>query len=200
MPLHRREALRQLAVGGLGAATAPLWSHRLTERALAHADPHTHAAAKPAAKAAWKPRVLDGHQNETVTVVSELIIPQTDTPGAKAARVNEFIDQVLSDAPAAERDTFLRGLGWLDARARELHGRDFASTTPEQQTALLSTLSAPGDKAGPDALGREFFEAIKGMTIAGYYTTEIGLRQELGEDGTLFLMEYPGCTHPEHKG
>jgi hypothetical protein len=38
------------------------------------------------------------------------------------------------------------------------------------------------------------------MTITGYYTSETGLRQELGEDRNLFFASYPGCTHPEHKG
>jgi hypothetical protein len=201
MHLDRRQALRKLAVGGLGAATSPLWSDKLTELALAHADPHTHAAAPaPAAGAAWKPTVFDAHQNETVVTISELIIPQTETPGAKAARVNEFIDLVLSDAQPAERREFLRGLGWMDTRATELFGTDFISSTPAQQTALLTIVSSPSNKASGDQLGREFFEAIKGMTITGYYTSEIGLTQELGEDGNLFLLEYPGCNHPQHKG
>jgi hypothetical protein len=201
MHLDRRELLRKLTVGGLGAATAPLWSHRLTELALAHADPHTHAAAAaPAAPAvAWKPKVFDAHQNDTVVTITELIIPQTDTPGAKAAKVNEFIDLVLSDAQPAEKKEFLRGLGWMDARAKELFGTDFVSSTPEQQTALLTILSSPSNKSAGDQLGREFFEAVKGMTITGYYTSEIGLKQELGEDGNLFFLEYPGCNHPEHK-
>jgi hypothetical protein len=201
MHLDRRQALRKLAVGGLGAATSPLWSDKLTELALAHADPHTHAAtAPPAAGTAWTPKVFDAHQNETVVTISELIIPQTDTPGAKATKVNEFIDLVLSDAQPPERKEFLRGLLWMDTRAKELFGTDFVSSSPQQQTALLTIVSSPGNTSSADQLGREFFEAIKGMTITGYYTTEVGLKQELGEDGNLFFMEYPGCTHPEHKG
>jgi hypothetical protein len=201
MFLDRRQALRKLAVGGLGAATSPLWSDKLTELALAHADPHTHAAAAPAAAATtWTPKVFDAHQNETVVTISELIIPQTDTPGAKATKVNEFIDLVLSDAQPAERKEFLRGLLWMDTRSKELFGTDFVSSSPQQQTALLTIVSSPGNTSSGDQLGREFFEAIKGMTITGYYTSEVGLKQELGEDGNLFFMEYPGCTHPEHKG
>ncbi|HVR69850.1 MAG TPA: gluconate 2-dehydrogenase subunit 3 family protein [Vicinamibacteria bacterium] len=202
MHLDRRQALRKLAAGGLGAATAPLWSQRLTELALAHADPHTHAAAQAAAAGAapWKPRVLDAHQNETVVTISELIIPRTDTPGAEAAKVNEFIDLVLSEAQPAERREFFRGLLWMDARSRELFGADFVSAAPEQQTALLTIVSSPANKSTGDQLGREFFEAVKGLTITGYYTSEIGLRQELKEDGGLFFAEYPGCRHPQHQG
>ena len=202
MHLDRRQALRKLAAGGLGAATAPLWSQRLTALAIAHADPHTHtAAAAPAGTVApWTPKVLDAHQNDTVVAISELIIPQTETPGAKAARVNEFVDLVLSDAAAGERREFLRGLAWMDARAQELFGSDFVSATADQQTALLTILSAPRNRSTADQLGREFFESIKSLTITGYYTTEIGLRQELGEDGNLFLAAYPGCQHPQHRG
>ena len=58
---------------------------------------------------------LDPLQNETVIVVSELIIPETDTPGAKAAKVNEFVDVMLTDwFSEDERTSFERGLAGLD--------------------------------------------------------------------------------------
>ena len=199
MLVDRRQALRTLAAGGLGAATAPLWSQRLTELALAHADPHTGHAASAASATPWTPKVLDAHQDRTVVAISELIIPQTDTPGAKAAKVNQFVDLVLSEASPEERQAFLRGLAWMDARSRERSGADFVSAAPEQQTALLTTLSSRTEPSA-DAVGRDFFDSIKSLTVTGYYTTEIGLRQELGEDGGLFLADYPGCQHPEHKG
>jgi hypothetical protein len=199
MHLDRRQALRKLAAGGLGAAAAPLWSRRLTELAIAHADPRAHRAGAAASAEPWKPKLLDAHQNDTVAALSELIIPQTDTPGAKAAKVNEFIDLVLSEAAPAERREFLRGLGWMDTRSQELFGSDFVSAAPDQQAALLTILSAPGNRSAADRLGRDFFESIKSLTVTGYYTTEIGLRQELGEDGGLFLAAYPGCQHPQHK-
>jgi hypothetical protein len=134
-----------------------------------------------------------------VTVLSELIIPQTDTPGARAAKVNEFIDLVLSDALEPERKEFLRGLAWMDARSRELYGADFVAASSEQQTSLLTRISSPEPAAG-DEVGAEFFRAVKGMTITGYYSSEVGLRQELGDDGQLFFASYPGCQHSEHKG
>jgi hypothetical protein len=56
------------------------------------------------------------------------------------------------------------------------------------------------NQAAPDRIGAEFFLAIKAMTINGYYTSEIGLRQELGDDGVLFMPQFVGCTHPEHQG
>jgi gluconate 2-dehydrogenase gamma chain len=226
--VDRREALRRLAIGGAAAATLPAWVETLSAFAVDHA--HVHGQRSARAAAAWKPKILTGPQNETVISLSELIIPQTDTPGAKAAKVNEFIDGVLAAAPPAERDKFLAGLRWVDARAQREFTKPFAAATPEQQTALLTELSERSakmpatdvaadkaraekpstDKAGsektgvdevdPDKIGTDFFVAIKSMTIIGFYTSQVGLRDELGDDGTLFFAEFKGCTHPEHQG
>ena len=199
MTLDRRQALRTLAFGSIGAVAAPAWAETLAEIARGHAD-HAHIAVAAAAEAApWAPKVFDAHQNDTVVVLSELIIPQTDTPGAKAAKVNEFVDLVLDDASESDRKQFLKGLAWMDARSQELFGTDFVSAAPEQQTALLTILASPKNKAFEDQVGIDFFNAIKGLTITGYYTSEIGMKQELGDDGQLFFLEYPGCTHPQHK-
>lgn len=195
--VNRREALRRLAVGGAAAAALPSWVETLSAFALDHAHTHGQRAAAAKTAAAWKPKVLTPHQNSTVITISELIIPQTDTPGAKAANVNRFIDGVLSDAPEAERTKFLAGLTALDERAKSEFGKSFVSATAEQQTGMLTQLSALQEKSQQ---GAEFFEAIKSMTIIGYYTSEVGVRQELGDDGTLFFAEFKGCEHPEHRG
>jgi hypothetical protein len=195
--VNRREALQRLAAGGLGAAALPAWVESLSAFAIDHA--HGAQATRRAASA-WKPKVLTPPQNAAVIALSEGIIPQTDTPGAKAAKVNEFIDYVLVDALKANRDQFLAGLAWIDERATRDFGRPFAGTTAEQQTALLTAISTPAALTGPDRQGAEFFGAIKSMTITGYYTSEIGMREELGDDGMLFFAEFKGCTHPEHRG
>jgi gluconate 2-dehydrogenase gamma chain len=194
--VNRRDALKRLAIGSVGAATLPAWVESLSAFAAQHA--HTQPR-NTAVKTVWKPKVFTAHQNATVIVLTEMIIPQTDTPGAKAAKVNEFIDGVLADAKAAEREKFLDGLAWIDKRASRDHERPFVDSTPEQQTALLTAISAPDATSGPDATGAAFFAAIKSMTIVGYYTSEVGVRQELGDDGNLFFAEFKGCTHPEHQ-
>jgi hypothetical protein len=195
--VNRRDALKRLAMGGVGAATLPAWVESLSAFAAEHA--HTQPRKTAAATTAWKPKVLTPHQNATVITLSELIIPQTDTPGAKAAKVNEFIDSVLVRAKADEREKFIAGLAWIDARATREHQHTFITCTPEQQTALLTAISTPEAANGPDTAGAAFFTAIKSMTITGYYTSEVGVRQELGDDGTLFFAEFKGCTHPEHQ-
>jgi len=192
----RREALRKLAAGAVAAAGAPLWVESLS--ALARGQAHAGAGHAAAAATDWTPRVLTAWQDRVVTSLTELIIPATETPGAAAARVNRFIDQVLRDAPAAERDAFFRGLAWMDARAKAMFGHDLAAASAAEQTALLTRVSA--DKPDPsDRTGAEFFQVLKSMTISGYYSSEIGLRQELGDDGQLFQLAFKGCDHPEHQ-
>lgn len=196
--IGRRQAIRALASGAVAAVTSPSWVESLT--ALARQQAHTHAAAAVIAAQDWAPRTLTAHQNEQVAVLTELIIPATDTPGARAANVNRFIDQVLTDAQPQVRASFVRGLTWIDARSRALFkAKDFLSAPPEQQTTLLTRLSAEGNPNKEEAIGRDFFQAIKSMTINGYYTSEIGLRKELGDSGQLFLPQFQGCDHPEHQ-
>jgi hypothetical protein len=196
--LNRRDAVRTLAAGTIGAATASSWVESLI--ALAQREAHAHSAVAVMSAQTWKPRVLTAAQNDAVVTLTELIIPQTDTPGAKAVGVNRFIDRVLYEANAADRDKFLRGLAWVDVRSKTLSGKGFVAATPAEQTALLTRLADETNKHEGDRPGVDFFRAIKAMTISGYYTTQVGLQQELGDDGRLAMEEFVGCTHPEHQG
>lgn len=193
--LGRREAVRRLTLLGVGSAALPAWAEALVEIA----EDHRHAQqAAPAPAAEWKPRLLDAHQDHTVAVISELIIPETDTPGAAAALVNRFIDGVLAAAPQPERREFLRGLRFLDGRSNELFGADFVLARPDQQTALLTILSSERNTAFEDEIGRDFWKVIKALTVSGYYGSRLGVERELGDDGRMFFSEFEGCRHPEH--
>jgi glucoside 3-dehydrogenase (cytochrome c) hitch-hiker subunit len=199
MAIQRRDALKQLALGSVAAAALPSWVESLSALALDHA--HTHGQRTAAAKTAWTPKVLTPAQNESVIAISELILPQTSTPGAKAAKVNEFIDSVMAESKPADRTKFLDGLAWMDTRAKQdFQTASFVAAKPEQQTALLTEISVPeASPNSPNQIGHDFFEAIKNLTIIGYYTSEVGVRQELGDNGMLFFTEFKGCTHPEHQ-
>jgi hypothetical protein len=196
--VNRRQALRTFGSVAASAAASSLWVESLS--ALSRHQVHTPAAQAAMSATDWTPTVLTAHQNETVVILTELIIPETDTPGAKAARVNRFIDRVLAVAKAENRDAFLRGLAWIDERSQALFRTSFADTDLENQTRLLTRLSAEADSDAQDQVGVEFFQAIKSMTINGYYSTEIGLRRELGDSGRLFQRVSQGCDHPEHQG
>jgi hypothetical protein len=194
--LSRRDALRQLAIGGAAAATAPFWVETLVTAAEQHAV-HYHQAA--AAAAVFKPKVFNAAQNRAVTTLAELIIPQTDTAGATKAKVNEFIDAVLAEAKPEDRQKFLDGLAWIDTRSQTDSGTPFADAPSEKQIAFLTTLSRNASPSPDDQPGVEFFKAIKALTVTGYYTSEIASREELGDTGQMFFTEFKGCTHPEHQ-
>lgn len=193
--VNRRRALTQLVAGAVGAASMPSWVESLCAQARAEAQ----AAQAAVPVSTWTPSVLTPRQNEAVIALTELIIPATDTPGAKAALVNRFVDHVLSTADTKERSEFIRGLTWLDDRCRARVGKDVAGATAAELTDVVTPLAVAGTGAAADAPGIAFFRAIKSMTITGYYTTEIGLRQELGDDGRMMLGTFEGCTHPEHQ-
>ena len=195
--LNRRRVLTQLVAGSVGIVSMPLWVESLCARARAEA--HTHAAQAAASAPAWTPSVLTPRQNDAVIALTELIIPATDTPGAKAALVNRFVDHVLSTVDTKQRAEFIRGLTWLDDRCRARTGKDIASASAAELTTLLTPLATERKPTAADAPGVAFFRAIKSMTITGYYTSEIGLRQELGDDGRMMLGTFEGCTHPEHQ-
>ncbi|HEX4424631.1 MAG TPA: gluconate 2-dehydrogenase subunit 3 family protein [Terriglobales bacterium] len=185
--MKRRDALKLLAA----TAALPLLSHNAFSlfRAV-HDDLATSTGL----------RTLNPHQNATVTTISELIIPQTDTPGAKAARVNEFIDVILTDwYEDQERANFLTGLADVDARSQTLFTKDFVSASPEQQTQLLTELdkevvrqhASPRRRQGNPGK-EEFFASMKQLTLVGYYTSQIGFEQELHE--SIIPPRHAGCA------
>lgn len=194
--MDRRDALKRIAVGGAAAAAAPFWVEALVSAAEQHA---AHYQASAGRVATWVPKALSPAQNQAVIALSEAIIPQTTTAGAAKAGVNRFIDEVIADASPADRQRFLDGLAWVDARSMRDSGAPFAKATAAQQTALLTTLSTATDPSPDDQPGVEFFKAIKSLTITGYYTSEIGMREEMEDTGNMFFLEFPGCTHAEHK-
>jgi hypothetical protein len=148
-------------------------------------------------------RTLNSHQNDMVVAMIDQIIPETDTPGAKSARVNEFIDVILTEwANDTERKNFLEGLADVDKKSNEVFGKDFAGTASAQQLSLLRAMdeaaafessNRPDDEEEEDRRDRQlqgnFFSVFKHITLHGYYTSEIGFTQELK------LQIIPGAQH-----
>ena len=150
-------------------------------------------------------RTMTPRQNAIVVAMIDLIIPATGTPGAKAARVNEFMDAILTDwATAEESARFLAGLDGVDTQANALFGKSFLEASPAQQSAMLQALDDSvdwlhGPPSDPAVSGRdfnqlrgEFFRSFKLMTIHGYYTSEIGQTQELKRE--IIPGAFRGCA------
>jgi hypothetical protein len=149
--------------------------------------------------AQWTPKFLNEAENELVATVSELIIPETDSPGAKAAEVNRHIDLVLSQETPQAQQSFRVGLQWLDQASHDLHHSKFVALDHAQQVAILTRIS-DGDKVpAADRAAHKFFLDIRSRTAFAYYTSRIGIHEELEYQGKHPLPEWKGCTHPEHQ-
>lgn len=199
--VDRRKAIKTLAVIAGTVATEPLL--KTPAQAAQHAHQHgaqttASTAASAAAKAPYKPAFFNEQQFKTVATVAEMIIPRTETPGAMDAKVHEYIDFIVNEDKTLQ-PIYQRGLTWLDRKANDSFGANFVECKPDQQTAILTIISSPKNRALEDMVGVEFFHTIKSMTIDGYYTTEIGLKKELEYKGNDYLEEFPGCNHREHQ-
>jgi len=147
--------------------------------------------AQLAANQAGSLRTLSAAQNEIVVAMSEVMIPATDTPGARAAKVNEFIDLILTDwATEEEKKIFLEGLEEADRKTNALFGRGFAGASAKEQAAIVQAfdeeLAASRNEKLPKqirswelTLVLPFFAQMRRLTLVGYYTSQIGQEQEL---------------------
>jgi hypothetical protein len=193
--MNRRKALRNMSMVLGAVSSVPLFPGLSAEGLFAQGQTiHQHMSAKGVASPGTL-KVFSPHQNQTVIVLSELIIPETTTPGAKAAKVNAFIDIFLGSVNSSKRQEFLEGLQWIDMRSQQLFRAPFVKATSEQQTELLTRLSVPNSTETTS--GQNFFKLVKSLTVFGYYTSKVGIEEELKFDG---WVEYKGCAHPEHQG
>lgn len=169
MDISRREALHHLTLLVGGAISAPVMGAILSG-----------CRARPA-PAAWTPEALTTDQVDLLGTIVDLIIPTTDTPGAKDAGVPVFIDKLLRDwVESEDRVRFQAGLAAVDEEMQETHGVAFREATPEQQNALLTRLDQEAMQAREEGgAALPFFATLKEWTLVGYYTSEIGATQEL---------------------
>jgi hypothetical protein len=186
--MQRRELFRLLGAGAvLPAMTPEIFT--LLQQAQPGAD--------------YKLRSLDAHQDATVVAMIDLIIPATDTPGAKGVRVNEFIDLILTEwAVPEERKAFLDGLADIDKQSNQLYGKNFVDASPQQQETQLRAIddvfmanrqrpTRHGNTVPePDAqMKGPFWVVFKNLTLHGYYTSQIAFEKELK------LQIIPGAQH-----
>src|ERR1700675_275240 len=207
--MKRRELLRASVIAGAAAALRPSMAtaqngaqspEKATELTPAQRGVD---ASNDLAAPGWKPLFLDEHQNETLILLSDLIIPATDTPGAKEALVNRYIDLVLAAETRETQRAFLNSLGYLDGESIRRFKAAFRYLAREDQDILLHGLAYPrtgsgwaGDTNAVADPGHGHFAALKGRIMGAYYSSQIG-EKELGWDGAFAHGPYQGCEHPE---
>lgn len=177
--MHRRRALQVL---GALAALPALPGQALSASELLALGARVHTSLEDDMPGA-APRALGPAQYRAVATAAEHILPRTGTPGATDARVVDFIDVMLADwYPRHARDRFIAGLAELDTRARRAYGRAFVEGRDEQRMALLEILDSEVSalrQTDARAAGEHWFAMLKFLTVWGYYTSRVGMTEEL---------------------
>jgi hypothetical protein len=180
--------------GAVGATCAyPFASDELFAQT---AEPHEHDRSPD--QPDTQPQFFNKTDFATISRIVDLIIPETDTPGALAAGVPTYVDLVIA-RNTDQQLVVADGLRWLDAEGMRVGSKRFLELTQKQQLSILEPLCELADTTTGLARGRnvQFFALIKSLTADGFYTSRQGLRQELGYKGNSAMAEYPNCV-PEH--
>jgi Gluconate 2-dehydrogenase subunit 3 len=186
---NRREWLKTSAAA-IGASLLPL-------PAVAAETPQAEAAPTPAKTQAAKPkpaaRFFTPAQHALVDELSETIIPADDhSGGAKAAKVADYIDQALGESfDDADKALWREGLRLVDIMSQHYNGKSFVNSSPEGRIAVVKVLSDNDHMT--DLPEVRFFIELKRLTVRGYYTSKIGIHDELEYKGNRILQEYVGC-------
>lgn len=188
----RRQWLKTSATV-LGATLLPLPAVA-AETPQAEAAPATPETKSTSAKSAA--RFFTPTQHALVDELTETIIPADNrSGGAKAAKVTDYIDQVLRESPDdAQKALWRDGLRLVDLMTRHYTGKSFVDASAEDRIAVLTVLS-DHDKM-TDLPEVRFFLELKRLTVRGYYTSKIGIHDELEYKGNRINQEFVGCDDP----
>ncbi len=141
---------------------------------------------------AFKPVFLSEDQARLVAEVAEIIIPKTDTPGAKDVGVPGFIDLMLKDCYKKEdQDRYLAGLTEFDNAAKTAYGEAFLDLDPAQQAEHVKKVHDAAIEAtrSGELKERPFILTTKELTVTGFFTSEPGATQ------VLQYAPVPGAYH-----
>jgi hypothetical protein len=138
-------------------------------------------------------------QHTLVDELSETIIPaDSHSGGAKAAKIADYIEQVLREnTDDNQKQVWREGLRLIDLMSLHYGGKSFVDSSPEERIAVLTILSDNDHMT--DLPEVRFFRDLKGLTVRGYYTSKIGIHDELEYKGNRMLTEFVGCDDPTPK-
>ncbi len=149
----------------------------------------------------WQPVFLNKFQANTLSEMTETILPKTATPGAKEIGVPQFIDKVLKDLLSEdEQQDFMKGLQSLDDICMGNYGKYFEACTKEQKEQILLKMDRDAAKLPPSVWGITlvekpdpvmFYRRVKALTISAYFTSE-----KIGKEVLVYDPipgEYIGC-------
>ncbi len=195
--MHRREALRRTALI-MGTALSATTIAGVMQGCKA--DPEL----------AWTPSFLEDTQAKFVSVMSDTIIPKTDTPGAREAGVPKFIEDMVSLVfNEKQQDEFITGLDACRQWCQATYNDQFIYLSKERQLEAVQSLdmAAKAMRFGSDEekpqeetllKAADFFWEMKQLTLTGFFTSEVGATQVL--QYKAIPVDYHGCISLEEAG
>lgn len=185
--MNRRQAVKRVALlmgGALSASTIAALSTGC------NAGKHDHYS------------FSDANTATMLDEIAETIIPQTDTPGAKAANVGPFMAMMLQDCYTKDdQKIFLDGIADIDKKSQKKYNKYFLELTPKQREAVLTDIDkervAYNMKKKEDNAPPHYFQLMKELTLLGYFTSKPGATETLRY--VAIPGRYDGCVD-YHKG
>jgi hypothetical protein len=178
--MNRRDSLKALGLTtlstGILLTALDAEGNEVTKLAETPAEPGREAFEIERNKKLNAEIFFDKHEMATITILADIIIPRDSKSGsASEAKVPAFIEFIVKDIPS-HKVPMRGGLKWLDLESLKRFEKPFISITPKQRIEIVDDIAYP-DKAKPEMkTGVTFFNRIRSLTISGFYTTEIGIK------------------------
>jgi hypothetical protein len=167
--LTRRDAIARVSAMFGGAA---LVGQSALLTACSHPDPEVEAQVRAGEG------LFSADEVALLDEIADTILPDTDTPGARAAGVGPFMALAVTDVYGDDQQQIFRdGLADVDTRAGAAFGADFIALSSDQRLELLTTLDVEQHEYMRDKSDDEpvhYFRLMKQLVLFGYFTSEIG--------------------------
>ena len=139
----------------------------------------------------WTPKLLSKEQAALVGEIANLILPTTDSPGAKDLAVDEFIDLMLHDSFAEEdQQRLMAGLDKLNADCEGQFGKPFVKLSAAQKSTILGLMDQ--NEMQQQTEPKHFYRILKELTLLGYFTSETIMSEYLKHRPVPGIWE--GCV------
>lgn len=190
--IDRREALRYLALASVAARYPGFCRWAFGGSSSFPPGSHQEQSSE------YQPRFFRPDEYQLIDVLTDLIIPGDDSPGARESGVSEFVDFMVASDPNIQV-RFRDGLRWLETHSLRLHSRTFLELTREEQNDILRHLSYREQFRPREEEGRAFFSLIREYTVMGFYTSRIGMEELDSPHLQSMYTEPPECPHVDDR-
>jgi len=185
--MDRRKYLKTLAVGTVGAISAPalLESCKPEDKQKGNANVPT-IDRTPAELEHYNKlmadKFFDEHEMKTISVLADIIIPKDEKSGsASEAGVPDFIEFIAKDMPR-HQIPLRGGIKWLDIHCAKKFDASFIECSPSQQIEVVEEIAYPEEAKPEVQQGASFFNLMRDLTATGFFTSKIGI-DDLGYVG-----------------